>query len=126
MEPEVSLPCSQEVVTDPCSEVDGFSPHLPHHISLRYILILSSHLCLRLRSGLFPIGLLSKILYVFLFSPIRARCPSVLIFLNLISLKYVLKCSSYEDFQYCSHKSSGQTCPALNSQCCFKGKYMYI
>lgn len=37
----------------------------PHPISLRYILMLSSHIRLVLPSGLFPI----KILYIFLFSP---------------------------------------------------------
>ena len=37
-------------------------------ISLRYILILSSHLCLGLSKGIFPVGLSDKILKSLLFS----------------------------------------------------------
>jgi hypothetical protein len=45
-------------------------------ISLRSILILSTHLRLSLPSGLVPSGMPTNILYAFLFSPIRATCPS--------------------------------------------------
>jgi hypothetical protein len=41
----------------------------PHPISIRYILILSTHLRLGLRSGLFPPGFHTNILYAFNFSP---------------------------------------------------------
>jgi hypothetical protein len=47
LEPEGSLPYSQEPATDIYSEPDEFSSH-PHPISPIYILILSSYLCLRL------------------------------------------------------------------------------
>jgi hypothetical protein len=46
----------------------------PYH-PIRSILILTSHLCLCLLSGLFHSGFPTNILYAFLFSPIRATCP---------------------------------------------------
>jgi hypothetical protein len=49
-----------------------------HPISLRFILILSTHLRLGLPSGLFYSGIPTNILYAFLFSPIRATCPAMI------------------------------------------------
>jgi hypothetical protein len=53
--------------------------------NLRYIFILSTHLCLGLPSVLFPSGFPTNIPYMH-FSPIRATCPTRLIFHNLIIL----------------------------------------
>ena len=59
--------------------------HTPHPTSLRFILILSSHLRLGLPSGLFPSGFPTKTLYTPLPSPIRATCPAHLILLDFIN-----------------------------------------
>ena len=53
--------------------------------SLRSILILSSHTCLRILSGLFPSGLPTKTRDVPLLSPKYATCPAYLILLDLIT-----------------------------------------
>jgi len=53
-----------------------------HHTSLRYILTLSSHLHLGLRSGSYPQGFLTKILYAFV---MHAMCPTHFSFLDLIT-----------------------------------------
>jgi hypothetical protein len=54
---------------------------LSHPISLRSILILSTHLRLGLRRGLVHSGFPTNILYAFLFAPFRATCPeSVVLF----------------------------------------------
>jgi hypothetical protein len=55
MEPEGSIPCSQEPATGPYPET-----YQSHPIPLRAILILSTHLRLALPSGLFPSGLPTK------------------------------------------------------------------
>jgi hypothetical protein len=81
MEPEGSLPYSQEPSTGPWVRWIQSIPS--YTISLRSILILSTHLRLRLPSGLFPSDFP---LHTFLFSPIRATCPVHLIFLDYIIL----------------------------------------
>jgi hypothetical protein len=62
MEPKASLLCTQQPATGPYPEPDESSPPFPT-VSLRFILILSSHLRLGLPSCLFTSGLLTKILY---------------------------------------------------------------
>jgi hypothetical protein len=84
MEPEDSLPCHRSV---------SFSllwarwiQSTPFHpISLRSILILTSHQCMGLPSGPFCSDFWLK-LYAFLLSPMCATCPIQLIPLDLIIL----------------------------------------
>jgi hypothetical protein len=54
----------------------------PHPTSQRFILILSSHLCLGLPGGLLPSGIPTKTLYTLLPSPICTTCPAHLILLD--------------------------------------------
>jgi hypothetical protein len=83
MEPKGSLPCSQEPSTAPYSEPD--QSNASHPISLRSILILSTHLRLGLPGGLFPFGIHQYPISIPLL-PIRSTCPAHLILLDLIIL----------------------------------------
>jgi hypothetical protein len=56
--------------------VNNFPPYL------RPILVLSSHLCPDLPSGLLPSGFLTNILYLFHISPMPAKSPTTLILLD--------------------------------------------
>jgi hypothetical protein len=69
----------------------SIQPIPPHHISLRYILMLSTHLRLDLSSGLLPYRFPANILYAIHFYPIRATWPAnfTLLDLGLLSKEFV-------------------------------------
>jgi hypothetical protein len=67
--------------------------HTIRPISLRSILILFSHLRLGLLNGLFPSGFTIKILYAFLFFPMRVTCSAYLITFYLIILMNAIQTS---------------------------------
>jgi hypothetical protein len=84
MEPESSLLCSQEPSTGSYSEPDQSSPYYSILSKIHFNII--HNLRLHLRSGLFPSGFPTNIIYAFLFSPICATFSSLLILLDLIIL----------------------------------------
>ena len=82
MEPEGSIPHSQRLSNNPYPEPKQTQFLVFITISLRSILILSTHLRLRLHKGLLPVGIPVKILKALLPSSILATWPSHLRFLE--------------------------------------------
>ena len=74
----------------------------PHPTFWRFTLILSSYLCLRLPSGLFPSGFPTKILRTPLLSPICATCPTHLILLDFSTRTIVGEENRSFSFSLCS------------------------
>jgi hypothetical protein len=92
VEPKGSLPCSQEPSNGLYSEPDQ-SIHTMHPVSLKHILILSTHVRLGLPSGLLPSGF--PHLQAFIFSP--SVLHALPITSSSISFKsYLAKSTSYE------------------------------
>ena len=84
METEGSLSHSQQPATRSYPEPDR-SSSCPHPTSLRSVLLLFSHLCLDLSSGLLLICFPTKTLHAFLLSTKSAICPTHFSLLDLIT-----------------------------------------
>ena len=89
MEPESSLPLSQQPATSPCPQSDQSTPRLSDEFLQDRLLTLSSllHPCL------FPPSFPPETLHAPLFSPTRATCPAHLIMLDVITL--TICCDAY-------------------------------
>ena len=83
MEPESSLPCSQEPAHLSLSWARLIQSTWSQPTYFRSSLRSSSHLCLVFSSGLFPSGFPTRTLYIPLLSNKRATCPAHVILLDL-------------------------------------------
>jgi len=75
--------------------------------------MLSSHLCLGLPSGLFPLCFPTKTLYTSLLFPIRATCPAHLILLDFITRTMLGKDYRLLSLSLCSFLHSPATSSLL-------------
>jgi hypothetical protein len=86
MQPQGSLPCSQEPFHWPLSWDKSILSITFHHISPRSILLLSSFLCLTYSGGLFPSSFTTKFLYTFIFTSTCATFSAHLVLFDWILL----------------------------------------
>jgi hypothetical protein len=92
MEPEGSLPCSQQPISGPVlGQMNVVSTH-PVYL-FKIVLILSSHIRISLSSFMFS----EQMLHAFLISPERARCSTHPILIDLVVLIVeMVKITNYE------------------------------
>jgi hypothetical protein len=76
------------------------SVHILTPISLKHILISRSYLCLGLSSYRFPTDFATKIVYVFLISPMCVAYSSHAILFGSITLIILVKSTNYEASHY--------------------------
>ena len=110
MEPECSLPHSQQPATSPYPETDRSSP-CPHPTSRKSILILSSHVSLGIPSDLHPSGFPTKTLYASPSSSLAQKSDCILERLNYTTVP-------------CSALAFKIFCPIICRFCCVLSNYL--
>ena len=102
------------------SRAISFQSIPPHPTFWRSILILSSHQCPSLPSGLFPSGFLNKTMYRLLFYPIRATYTAYLSLLDFIIRRmFHPQCIIFKSNNECCGEPTVRTQLFLPNLACF-------
>jgi hypothetical protein len=104
----------QGTATGPYPEPNGSNLY-PQPVSLKSILIPSSHLRLGLPSGLFTLGFPTKTLYTFLSSVMHATCSSLMrlyiyLYFTSLDLYPTVSCRSHFSGRRCKAQAESSSC----------------